>query len=79
MSVGCEPKPPRAPPAFVDPDMTMSKLVPMAAKVSSTWLLAPSPMATMAMTAPTPMMMPSAVRKLRNLLRSKARPANRVV
>src|SRR5512135_929222 len=38
-------------------------------------ILAPSPMLTMAMTAPTPMMMPRAVRNVRILLRVKARRA----
>ncbi len=47
-------------------------LVPMAAKTPDTRALAPSPTATIEMTDATPMMTPSAVRKLRVLLRSSA-------
>ena len=49
----------------------MSRFVPIAANASSTCAFAPSPMATIAMTAPTPMMMPSVVRNERILLRKQ--------
>src|SRR5215472_707898 len=77
--VGIEPKPPRTPPEDDDPGRTMRRLVPMAAKACSTCDLAPAPMAIMAMTAPTPMMMPSVVKKERILLRKMARMATRIV
>ncbi len=79
VSVGCEPNPPWAPPEVVEPDMTMSRFEPMAANDFSTMAFAPSPIATMAITAPTPMMMPSAVRNDRSLLRISALPAMRIV
>src|SRR3954452_15567337 len=59
--VGIDPKPPWAPPEVVDPDMTISRFDPIAVYDCSTIALAPSPIATMAMTAATPMMIPSAV------------------
>ncbi len=77
--VGCEPKPPMAPPALVEPGSTMSMFEPIEAKACSTRALAPSPMATMAITAETPMMTPSVVRKERILLRGSARSATRRV
>src|SRR4051794_34636827 len=77
--VGIDPKPPWAPPEVVDPDMTISRFDPIAAYDCSTIALAPSPIATMAITAPTPMMIPSAVRNDRSLLRSNALPAIRIV
>ena len=79
LSVGCEPKPPMAPPPPEEPFRTMSMLEPMAAKVASTRALAPSPMATMAITAATPMTTPRPVRKERILLRASARRATRSV
>ncbi len=79
VSVGIEPKPPRAPPDCVLPDITISRFEPIDANDASTSALAPSPMATIAMTAPTPMMMPSTVRNERILLRSSARSATRKV
>ena len=51
----------------------------MAANACSTCALAPAPMAIIAMTAPTPMMMPSVVRNERILLRKRARSATRSV
>src|SRR5205823_7755732 len=51
---------------------------PSAATWASTWALAPLPMLTMVMTAPTPMMMPSAVRIDRMVLRRRARRATRM-
>ena len=79
VSEGSEPAPPMAPPPCEEPLRTMSMLEPMAAKVCSTRALAPSPMATMAMTAATPMTTPSPVRKERSLLRARARSATRSV
>src|SRR5215471_13490173 len=75
--VGWEPNPPRAPDDSDDPGMTMSRFVPIDANASSTLVLAPSPIATMAMTAAMPMMMPSVVRNERILLRKSARTATR--
>ena len=77
VSVGSVPAPALAPPAVLAPDETMRTLVPIEAKACSTRARAPSPIATMAMTAATPMMIPSAVRNERSLLRRSARPATR--
>ena len=79
VSVGNDPKPPCEPPAVVVPDITMSRFEPIAANDFSTIALAPSPIATIAITAPTPMMMPSVVRNDRSLLRISALPAMRIV
>jgi len=49
----------------------------MEANASSTRALAPSPMATMAITADTPMITPRVVRNERILLRRSARTATR--
>ena len=51
----------------------------MDANDASTLALAPSPTATIAITAKTPMMMPRVVRKERSLLRRRARTATRMV
>ena len=59
--------------------MTVTELVPNEAICSSITLLAPSPTANAAMTAPTPMMMPSVVRNERVLLRRRARMAMRKI
>jgi hypothetical protein len=75
VSVGRLPKPPDTPPMDVEPERTMSMLVPMAAKTPETRAFAPSPTATIEMTDATPMMTPSAVRKLRVLLRISAETA----
>ncbi|MGC4091648.1 MAG: hypothetical protein QM756_27960 [Polyangiaceae bacterium] len=77
--VGWLPKPPRTPPEVLAPGITMSKFVPIAAKACSTLDLAPSPMATMAITAPTPITTPSVVKNERILLRNSARNAMRKV
>src|SRR3546814_3022586 len=54
------------------PGRTSSRLVPMALMRSSTDLRAPSPIASIATTDATPMMMPSRVSRVRNrLLRSE--------
>ena len=65
-------KPPETPPVEVEPERTMSMFVPMAANTLETRAFAPSPTATIEMTEATPMMTPSAVRKLRVLLRISA-------
>ena len=70
--VGTDPEPKRIPPLVALPESTMSKLDPMEAICSWMRALAPEPMAIMAMTAPTPMMMPSMVRPERILLRPRA-------
>ena len=62
-----DPAAPRMPPEFAAPGVTMSMLLPRLAIESSTLLLTPMPMETMAMTAATPMMMPSMVRMERSL------------
>ncbi len=48
--------------------VTVRESVPMSAKLSSMYPCMPLPMPTMTMTAHTPMMMPSMVRKVRILL-----------
>ena len=57
--------------------LTKRRFVPMELKRASTAALAPAPMLTMAMTAPTPMMMPRQVRNVRILLRARARSETR--
>ncbi len=79
VSVGSEPAPTLTPPAVFAPDDTISTLVPIAVNACSTRALAPSPIATIAITAATPMMMPSAVRNERSRLRRSARSAMRMV
>ena len=78
VSVGSDPAPAFAPPDVFAPDDTISTLVPIDANACSTRARAPSPIATIAITAATPMMMPSAVSSDRNLLRSSARSATRM-
>lgn len=46
---------------------TTRSCVPIAEMLLSTWAFAPAAMASMAMTAPTPMIMPSTARNERNL------------
>ena len=53
--------------------------MPIEAKASSTAERAPSPMATVATTAPTPKIIPRVVRNERSLFRSSARIATRSV
>src|SRR5437773_9444281 len=79
LSVVALPAPERAPPWELLPDMIVSKLVPRPDNWLLTDALAPSPRATMAMTAATPMMMPSVVRMLRPLLARKAASAEGTV
>ncbi len=71
------PEPPRTPPALDDPGNTISRLVPSEENACSTRDRAPSPIATVAITAATPMITPSVVNSDRALLRISARPASR--
>ena len=77
--VGCEPWPPRPPGPWLEPENNMTMLVPAPSICARTRAFAPSPIDCMKITAPTPMMMPSAVRKDRILLRVSAIPASRRV
>src|SRR5579871_1462874 len=73
-SVVVEPAPAATPPLLLLPGMMVRTLVPRPDNCEATEALAPSPSATIAMTAATPMMMPSVVSKLRPLFaRSAAR------
>ena len=67
--LGCEPAPPRPPGPWLEPENNMTMLVPAPSICARTRDLAPSPIDCMKITAPTPMMMPSAVRKERILFR----------
>src|SRR5207253_8576302 len=71
--------PVRRPLTLRPPASIQIMLSPMLRICSWTWLDAPSPTATLQITAPTPMMMPSMVRTLRILLRAKARTATRSI
>src|SRR5712691_958778 len=79
LSVVALPAPERAPPLELLPDMIVRRLVPSPDNWLLTDALAPSPSATMAMTAATPMMMPSVVRMLRPLLARNAARAEGTV
>src|SRR5882672_5358337 len=79
LSVVALPAPVRAPPLELLPDMMVRRLVPNPDNWLHTDALAPSPRATMAMTAATPMMMPSVVRMLRPLLARNAPNADGMV
>src|SRR5215510_8073355 len=79
VNVGSVPNPPCAPPALVVPGRMISKLAPIEANDSSTRALAPSPIATMAITAETPIITPKAVRNERSLFRKSADSAVRRV
>src|SRR5512141_1036488 len=69
------PKPARAPDDVTLPGITMRKFVPRDFSWLSACIRAPSPMPTTATTQATPMMMPRAVRRVRILLRERARKA----
>ena len=71
--VGWEPIPILRPPDVVLPGRMMMRLLPMLEICSEIFSLAPVPTASMAMTAPTPMMIPSMVRAERILLTRRAR------
>ena len=77
VSVCREPAPSRAPPEVREPGITSRRFEPGARICSATWVWAPAPMATMAMTAATPMTMPSMVSALRSALTRRARSAMR--
>ena len=61
------------------PAVTMSMLLPRLAICCLTWRVAPPPMVTMVITAPTPITMPRMVRKERRTLRLISRRARRMV
>jgi hypothetical protein len=69
--VPVSPVPLRTPPTFCAPALTKSRLVPMLSICACTEADAPWPMLTIAITAETPMMMPSMVSAARILLRTK--------
>src|SRR5262245_50896047 len=71
--------PPLAPPALEKPGKMVTRFVPWALTWSSIICCAPDPSATMAMTAATPMIMPSMVSAVRSLLRARAFRAIRIV
>ncbi len=73
--VGALPQPPRMPPRVKLPEKTVTTFSPRLETWSSTWRVAPLVRLTDAITAPTPMMMPSMVSKERILLRRRARAA----
>jgi hypothetical protein len=79
VSVGCEPAPTRAPRSRTEPERMKSVWVPMLSKVAATRRFAPSPIETIAITAPTPITMPSTVRHDRSLRRASAASAIWVV
>ena len=64
-------RPEATPPVPRWPGCTISRLVPIALKRSMTCFCAPLPMASIAITAPTPMMIPSIARIERSLLASR--------
>ena len=66
---------PPLPRAFGAPGRTSRRFVPMPLMRSSTCCFAPLPTASMAITEPTPITMPSSVRAVRNRLARNAAPA----
>src|SRR5207247_25352 len=79
VSVYWVPWPRRAPLEVTLPDVAMMRLVPRLSIRSVTLACAPVPTPTMAITAPTPMMMPSIVNALRSLFTRSARRALRAL
>src|ERR1041384_4954894 len=77
--VPVSPVPLRTPPTFCAPALTKSRLVPILSICACTDADAPWPMLTIAITAETPMMMPSIVKAARILLRIRARKATRMI
>ena len=63
-----EPAAPLGPPRLEEPGETISMLLPRLAMDSCTLLRTPMPTDTMAITAPTPIIIPSMVRRERSLL-----------
>ena len=72
LSVVREPLPRLTPPLVMAPGVMMTRLAPRLSICLSTAACAPEPMAMDAMTAPTPMMIPSMVRSERLMLRRSA-------
>ncbi len=77
VSVLVAPVPVRTPFTFRPPASTHTKFSPRVMSCSRIWLEPPSPMATVQMTAPIPMVMPSIVSAVRSRLRDSARKAMR--
>jgi hypothetical protein len=77
--VPVSPVPLLTPPTFCEPALMKSRFVPMPSICAWTEACAPCPMLTIAITADTPMMMPSMVRAARDLLRMSARKAMRMI
>src|SRR5947199_272886 len=73
------PVPRRMPPEVALPESTMMRFEPRLWICSATRAWAPAPTPTIAMTAATPMMMPSIVRALRSLLTRSERMAIRTL
>src|SRR6266849_3384920 len=78
-SVAWAPAPSRTPPRLTVPGQMMMRFAPRLWICSATRACAPAPTATMVMTAPTPMTMPSMVSALRSLLTRRARTAMRAL
>ena len=76
--LGRVPKPSRTPVVATLPGRMRMRLDPSARICSATRAWAPAPTETMAMTAPTPMMMPSIVSMLRIMLTRSERTAMRL-
>jgi hypothetical protein len=68
VSVGPPPPPLRRPPALVEPEIRMYRLLPMVLIVCATAYCAPWPMAIMSTTEPTPITIPSIVSRVRRRL-----------
>ena len=79
MSVITLPAPKLTPPLVAAPDWIIRLLAPMLAMLFCSAVLDPSPISIMAITAPTPMITPRAVKAERILLRRKALNAVRKV
>jgi hypothetical protein len=77
VKVGTLPDPIRSPPLVELPDWTIKRFDPMPAICSVIRAFAPEPTAIMAITAPTPMMIPNMVKAERILLTLRALKAIR--
>src|SRR3989304_4991111 len=75
VSVGAPPNPDRNPPFVVPPGTTSSRFAPTEAIWAEIRWFAPSPIATMMMTAATPMIIPNIVRMERILFARSDRKA----
>ncbi len=73
------PNPSITPPLFALPGVIVIMFVPAPRIWASITAWAPEPSATIVMTAPTPMIMPSMVRAVRSLLRPRALSAIRKI